>query len=62
LQPARQVNAVVMFALSPTRQVAGPVGGSCYSICAPAFANGVLYLVKDGYLYAIAGKDVPEEK
>lgn len=28
-----------IFALSPTIQVTGPIGGSSYSICSPVFAN-----------------------
>lgn len=51
-----------VFAVSATRQVEGPIGGESYSICSPVFANGVLYLMNDGYLTAIAGKEEPEKK
>lgn len=55
-------DGLFIFALSSTKQVTGPVGGTSWTTCNPVFANGVLYLESGGYLYAIAGKDGPGDK
>lgn len=55
-------DGVFVFAASATKQVEGPFGGGTHSICNPVFANGVLYLVNNGFVYAIAGKDKPPDE